>query len=51
VQLLAERCGVSIGRSYLSELERRWQQDKMPTLEVAIGLAEDAHQFIGRALE
>lgn len=40
VQLLAERCGVSIGRSYLSELERRWQQDKMPTLEVAIGLAE-----------
>ena len=40
VALLAERTGVSIGRSYLSELERSWQQDKMPSLEVAAALAK-----------
>ena len=28
--LLAERFGVTIGRSYISELERSWQQNKMP---------------------
>lgn len=37
--LLRERCGVEIGRSYISELERSWKQDKMPSLEVARALA------------
>jgi len=37
--LLKERCGVEIGRSYISELERSWKQDKMPSLEVARALA------------
>jgi len=37
--LLAERCGVEIGRSYISEIERSWQQNKMPSLEVARALA------------
>lgn len=37
--LLKERCGVEIGRSYISELERSWQQDKTPSLEVARALA------------
>jgi hypothetical protein len=39
VDLLAERFGVAIGRSYLSELERNWQQNKMTSLEVAVALA------------
>ena len=38
--LLKERCGVEIGRSYISELERSWQQNKMPSLEVAAALAQ-----------
>lgn len=37
--LLAERCDVEIGRSYISELERSWQRNKMPSLEVALALA------------
>lgn len=37
--LLRDRCGVEIGRSYISELERSWKQDKMPSLEVARALA------------
>lgn len=37
--LLRERCGVEIGRSYISELERSWKQDKMPSIEVARALA------------
>ena len=38
--LLARDYEVTIGRSYLSELERSWQQNKMPSLEVAAALAQ-----------
>ena len=38
--LLAERFGVTIGRSYISELERSWQKNKMPSMEVGRALAQ-----------
>lgn len=38
--LLAEKYGVTIGRSYISELERSWQQNKMPSMEVGRALAQ-----------
>lgn len=37
--LLAERYGVSVGRSYISELERNWQANKMPMSDVTAALA------------
>ena len=47
--LLKDRCGVEIGRSYISELERSWQQNKMPSLEVAAALAEGLVPTLGGA--
>lgn len=38
--LLADGFGVTIGRSYISELERSWQQNKMPSMEVGRALAQ-----------
>lgn len=38
--ILAERFGVTIGRSYISELERSWQKNKMPSMEVGRALAQ-----------
>ena len=37
--VLAERYGVVIGRSYISELERNWEANKMPSAEVVAALA------------
>ncbi len=37
--LLAEQYGVEIGRSYISELERSWEANKMPMADVAAALA------------
>ena len=37
--LLQERYGVSVGRSYLSELERNWEANKMPMSDVTAALA------------
>ncbi len=37
--LLADRYEVTIGRSYISELERNWEANKMPSAEVVAALA------------
>jgi len=37
--LLAERYGVTIGRSYISELERSWEANKMPMADVLAAIA------------
>ena len=39
-RVLQERFGVTIGRSYISELERSWQKNKMPSMEVGRALAQ-----------
>ena len=38
--LLQEHYGVSVGRSYLSELERNWEANKMPMSDVTAALAK-----------
>ena len=38
--LLEERYGVHVGRSYISELERNWEANKMPMADVLAALAK-----------
>jgi transcriptional regulator with XRE-family HTH domain len=38
-EILAERYGEKVGRSYISELERNWGDNKMPMANVAAALA------------
>ena len=36
--LLAERYGIHVGRSYISELERNWEANKMPMADVVAAI-------------
>lgn len=38
-QILDDRYGVKVGRSYISELERSWETNRMPNAEVVAALA------------
>ena len=38
--ILAERYGVTVGRTYISELERNWESNKMPMSDVTAALAK-----------